>query len=346
MEARMDLKDPQKVYDSVNQQLSKFDQFNNAEVENELFKETKETVLNSINHEKEDLILKINELKDRSEWDVFSIAFYGETNAGKSTLIETLRILLNEPDKQKDRIRFSEFSKDIDTTNESIKEKDAEHAIAKQQFDTDVADVKSKIDFNQLEIDALKETLEDFDAEIEINEAIIARKASESLKALVLSIFKKLPENALISEANKGKKKAQQAITNLVSDIKDDRKLFKQKEKEYKASVQSLEDELTGLRKRSEKLEREAEPFSDGKIIGTGESDYTREVGEYEFELNGQKFKILDLPGIEGKESAVQEEIMNALKRVHAVFYMSGKPTPPQSGDSRQEGTIEKISTS
>lgn len=38
----------------------------------------------------------INELKDNSEWDRFMIAFYGETNAGKSTLIETLRILLNE----------------------------------------------------------------------------------------------------------------------------------------------------------------------------------------------------------------------------------------------------------
>ena len=38
----------------------------------------------------------INELKDNSEWDKFTIAFYGETNAGKSTLIETLRILLNE----------------------------------------------------------------------------------------------------------------------------------------------------------------------------------------------------------------------------------------------------------
>ena len=33
----------------------------------------------------------INELKDNSEWDRFTIAFYGETNAGKSTLIETLR---------------------------------------------------------------------------------------------------------------------------------------------------------------------------------------------------------------------------------------------------------------
>ena len=35
---------------------------------------------------------KIKELENNSEWDRFTVAFYGETNAGKSTLIETLRI--------------------------------------------------------------------------------------------------------------------------------------------------------------------------------------------------------------------------------------------------------------
>ncbi len=38
----------------------------------------------------------IESLQKNAEWDTFTIAFYGETNAGKSTVIETLRILLNE----------------------------------------------------------------------------------------------------------------------------------------------------------------------------------------------------------------------------------------------------------
>lgn len=38
----------------------------------------------------------IRELRELAEWDTFTIAFYGETNAGKSTLIETLRILLGD----------------------------------------------------------------------------------------------------------------------------------------------------------------------------------------------------------------------------------------------------------
>ncbi|CAB3628797.1 Uncharacterised protein [Achromobacter spanius] len=39
-------------------------------------------------------------LKSNTEWDQFTIAFFGETNAGKSTLIESLRILLDETSRR------------------------------------------------------------------------------------------------------------------------------------------------------------------------------------------------------------------------------------------------------
>jgi len=35
-------------------------------------------------------------LQEHAEWDKFTIAFFGETNAGKSTIIESLRILFDE----------------------------------------------------------------------------------------------------------------------------------------------------------------------------------------------------------------------------------------------------------
>ena len=38
----------------------------------------------------------IESLSANAEWETFTIAFYGETNAGKSTVIEALRILLKE----------------------------------------------------------------------------------------------------------------------------------------------------------------------------------------------------------------------------------------------------------
>ncbi len=39
-------------------------------------------------------------LKAHTEWDQFTMAFFGETNAGKSTLIESLRILLDETSRR------------------------------------------------------------------------------------------------------------------------------------------------------------------------------------------------------------------------------------------------------
>lgn len=40
-------------------------------------------------------------LEGHVEWDKFTIAFFGETNAGKSTIIESLRILFEEESRSK-----------------------------------------------------------------------------------------------------------------------------------------------------------------------------------------------------------------------------------------------------
>lgn len=40
-------------------------------------------------------------LEKHAEWDKFTLAFFGETNAGKSTIIESLRILFKEESRQK-----------------------------------------------------------------------------------------------------------------------------------------------------------------------------------------------------------------------------------------------------
>ena len=38
-------------------------------------------------------------LEENSEWDKFTIAFFGETGAGKSTILEALRIIFNERER-------------------------------------------------------------------------------------------------------------------------------------------------------------------------------------------------------------------------------------------------------
>ena len=49
--------------------------------------------LESLNDE---FVAEIEKLRTSSEWDKFCIAFFGETNAGKSTIIESLRIIYDE----------------------------------------------------------------------------------------------------------------------------------------------------------------------------------------------------------------------------------------------------------
>lgn len=43
---------------------------------------------------------EIEKLDASSEWDKFCIAFFGETNAGKSTVIESLRIIYDEEQRR------------------------------------------------------------------------------------------------------------------------------------------------------------------------------------------------------------------------------------------------------
>ncbi len=49
---------------------------------------------------------ELESLKNSEEWENFTIAFYGETGAGKSTLIECLRLFFKEQSKMDQQERF------------------------------------------------------------------------------------------------------------------------------------------------------------------------------------------------------------------------------------------------
>ncbi|GAA7597744.1 hypothetical protein HpMMM16_09420 [Helicobacter pylori] len=87
----------------------------------------------------------------------------------------------------------------------------------------------------------------------------------------------------------------------------------------------------------------ELEKCQDGATIGDGRSDNTLETKSYSFQYNNQNFVFLDVPGIEGNEEKVMEQVLNATKKAHAIFYVTKKPTPPQKGEEGKEGTIEKV---
>lgn len=87
----------------------------------------------------------------------------------------------------------------------------------------------------------------------------------------------------------------------------------------------------------------ELEKFQDGAIIGDGRSDFTLETRSYTLKHNNKTFTLLDVPGIEGDEKKVIQQISNATQKAHAIFYVTKKPTSPQKGEEGKRGTIEKI---
>ncbi|GAA7544633.1 hypothetical protein JP0017_10380 [Helicobacter pylori] len=87
----------------------------------------------------------------------------------------------------------------------------------------------------------------------------------------------------------------------------------------------------------------ELKELQDGAIIGDGRSDFTLKTRFYSFQYNHQNFILLDVPGIEGDEKKVKQQISNATKKAHAIFYVTKTPTPPQKGEEGKEGMIEKI---
>ncbi|WP_024949978.1 GTPase, partial [Helicobacter pylori] len=87
----------------------------------------------------------------------------------------------------------------------------------------------------------------------------------------------------------------------------------------------------------------ELEKLQDGAIIGDGRSDSTLKTRSYSFQYNHQNFILLDMPGIEGSEKKVIDQISNATQKAHAIFYVTKTPNPPQKGEEGKRGTIKKI---
>ncbi|WP_423785837.1 GTPase [Helicobacter pylori] len=184
--------------------------FKNTDDKDERLKKFNQEALEVFQKLESESLKELESLKDNEEWENFTIAFYGETGAGKSTLIECLRLFFKEQSKMNEQERFKR----------------------------------------------------------------------------------------LYSEKNdRGSGHA-----------------------------------LLGL-----------ERLQDGAIIGDGRSDFTLETKSYTLKHNNKTFTLLDVPGIEGNEEKVMEQVLNATQKAHAIFYVTKKPTSPQKGEEGKEGTIEKI---
>lgn len=268
----------------------------------------------------------IRELRELSEWDTFTIAFYGETNAGKSTLIETLRILLGDSDKLATQQQFRDLAKDLRVDAESL----ASLELSIQKLQAQLADSQQHAD--QLTRQLAGEEQQQA-AGLEMLRATIEHKRKHlNFWQKLMRMFKKLDEEKALPER-------ELALVQLKAGNQS-------KLEAIAAEPRKIQAELTA--KTGEKANVESAfarlvPLQDGSIIGNGRSDFTLQSHSYRFVAGGQQFQLVDVPGIEGDEKQVMSAIDSSVKKAHAVFYVTRNATPPGSGSDGKEGTIDKI---
>lgn len=205
-----------KIYLDVKASIEKLQNiFRNTNNENERLKKSNQEALEVFQKLEFESLKELESLKNNEEWEKFTIAFYGETGAGKSTLIECLRLFFKEPSKMDQQERFKWLYANMKNPNYVKNYRGSEHA--------------------------------------------------------------------------------------------------------------------------------ELEKLQDGAIIGDGRSDFTLETKSYTLKYNDQSFVLLDVPGIEGDEKKVKQQISDATQKAHAIFYVTKTPASPQKGEEKKEGTIEKI---
>ncbi len=111
----------------------------------------------------------------------------------------------------------------------------------------------------------------------------------------------------------------------------------------FKRLYSTYQNNYQNDERKKQNILKELHSLQDGAIIGDGRSDFTTETKSYTLKHGNKTFTLLDVPGIEGSEQKVIDQISKATQKAHAIFYVTKKPTPPQKGEEGKEGTIEKI---
>jgi hypothetical protein len=320
----IDIKNPKNIYESLSSSILSITDKLKIKTDDEKFEVSKIEVLNLIDTFRQEKLDKaIEDLKNSQEWEKFTVAFYGETNAGKSTIIESLRIYFQEEEKIKQQIEFEKNGKEYDKNKKTLESKI-------ESIKNDILENKSNKEQLALDFEAQKNDLEERARQILFDDS---KKKESSIIYKILSLLH-------IVNAQKSIDKIDLEINNKKVKYEQDTKKLDGLLITKKEELAKLENEITSLETSIlDKLKK----LEDGQIIGDGRSDFTKKSTTYNFTYNNQEFAFLDVPGIEGHEEIVIDEISLAVKKAHAVFYVTSSSTPPQKGDEHKKGTLEKI---
>lgn len=350
--------EPKEIYSKVIEEINYLvEEISELNLPDAKMDEEQKSIKEKLNSQKQELEKSIDELSKLSEWDKFTIAFYGETNAGKSTLVETLRILFNESTKLAERKEYRKILNIIEDLEQEITQNNDEIQKIEKKYSTKIKELEVQIDElnfskekNEEKLKEKQKLSNELYEEIEYTKDKIILKKKESLRNFILWLFKKLDEQKEIGNIKKEITNNEREQKEIEIEIKNDERKLENVKKEEENQKKNKSDELQKLieinRETKEKIEGlnvKIENYCDGKIIGDGRSDFTQKTNKYILEFGNEKFRLLDLPGIEGKEEKVIDEINKSLKSSHAIFYISSEAKPPQTSNNNGEGTLEKI---
>jgi GTP-binding protein EngB required for normal cell division len=324
------MSDISKIYDEIQQEINRVmlklteEKSSNKQVGTDISTATQSLMILNTNIQSE-----YEKLKASSEWKRFTIAFYGETNAGKSTLIEALRLYLKEPTKLAQQQRFKQIQH--------------QSGLTQHEFDKlhqELMDYEKSIKEAQHQLDEMQKQHAElfFQAELEVkrlDELLQQIQRQQNRWQKIIAWFFSSPEKVQLVEAKKNLLHVQNKQNSEIQAAQTNLKILENKKQQIESKCKQLDQAAAELAE-----------FADGKIIGDGRSDFTRNNTSFDFDINGQQFTIIDVPGIEGKESSVQEPIEEAVRKAHAVFYVTRAPRPPQTSegdDGNKKGTLEKI---
>lgn len=326
----MQYQQPEKIYarirDLVDESIANVSELASSEIASEALSTKGDAALPLLRQYRDKVAARLDELAGLAEWEVFTIAMYGETNAGKSTVIETLRILLGESTKLEAQASFRKL-------------RDA-HAIAPERIEAlerELQDWLAERSLREQEVGTLQDEQAADEARMQRQQHALASALQRKERDLsswgkFVRRFRKLKEEVELAEHTLLLERSQQARASAL-------KLVQARAADPAAHVRRCEQQLQAIRKAL----AEMAPYEDGAIIGDGRSDFTLQMQTYRFDLGGRKVDLLDVPGIEGHEQKVRAAISAAVKKAHAVVYITRKPGPPNKGEEGRPGTLEKI---
>ena len=119
---QVSLESPEHIYSKVSLEIRSIitKLGNNTKGDGEI-SQAKDTAIKILRDLNDKIDKHIKSLGSNAEWNTFTIAFYGETNAGKSTIIETLRIIMREQSKIKTQDKFKKLQNKHGITEDIFK---------------------------------------------------------------------------------------------------------------------------------------------------------------------------------------------------------------------------------